>query len=278
MTNKYVIIMLCNDDGNYYTDYVNMMYNSEETAAEELKHCLEQEYNSLVQDSDTPEIYSKDDDTIYVNSNVLTRYSISQITKQEEEKENSLVDSLYRMYHSFSSSISKELLQRALDSFRYIFEIESDDAKSYACGSLVKLSRIIGKDFRNSDLLFKIADEFEKIYDSDFGSPLMVWEAAIIHVIGEEEYNNAFDEELPDIENIAQVFREYENQEFLNLSNCEVEHITNNEAMLGYMLSVIFDFLKDKGIIWDEIDMSNCSTDGYRFEILHLLLDAYKKY
>lgn len=78
--NKYIIVILCNDDGNYYIDHINMAFDSRVDAEKQMEICIEQEYKNLMYEPTNDKCYNRDNDTIYVDGNILTRYDIINIT------------------------------------------------------------------------------------------------------------------------------------------------------------------------------------------------------
>ena len=227
MTDKYVIIMLCDDgDACMYTDYVNMIYNSREEAEKEMRKCIIQEYESLAENESNWKTYSCDDNTVYVSGRILTRYNVIQLTNEKAKEKVSLKDEV--LSESFPD-VSPAMHEEALCAFRHFFEIDDND-EEYACGSLEKLAIIIGKDYRYSDLLFEIARDFLKTFDSHLDVTLDAWKRSIKRVIGEDKYEMAFEETDP---------KPLTDEEFTEFQKAE----KRKENMIGVISSAILDII-----------------------------------
>lgn len=273
--NKYAIIMFCNDGEGYcYADHVNMLFDDEKIAEEEMKKLVKTECDSLNEDPPEGRFYTHDEDTVYINNHRLTEYHVIQFTKEiNEEKEE--INSVINSFSKFYPDVSPKMYNDALCAFEFSFDIDKKEEK-YACGSLEKLSIIIGKDYRNSDLIYEIAQNIIDNIDTSFGFPYDVWEESIKNVVGENKYDMAFDEYLPDIPDIFDVIRSY--QKDLDFSNRDIEYIEENEKLMSAIFFAIVEYLDDEGIDWCDLDFSKNSTSNWTFELLNRIENTYRNF
>lgn len=78
----FIIIMLCNDDGNFYTDFVNKGFDDIEQAKKEMFKCVNNEYKSL-QEIGNYEIVNLGEEVFIYNEyhELITSYRIIKIDK-----------------------------------------------------------------------------------------------------------------------------------------------------------------------------------------------------
>lgn len=78
----FIIIMLCNDDENFYTDFVNKGFDNIEQAKEEMFKCVNNEYQSL-QEMGNYEIVNLGEEVSIYNEyhELITNYRIIKIDK-----------------------------------------------------------------------------------------------------------------------------------------------------------------------------------------------------
>lgn len=85
MGNIYIIVMLCNDDGHKYIDYINKKFNDKDKAIQQMILCASDELKGLkeIEDEDNEYDYVnfKTEFNIYHNKKILTHYEIIEITK-----------------------------------------------------------------------------------------------------------------------------------------------------------------------------------------------------
>lgn len=85
MGNIYIIVMLCNDDGHKYIDYVNKRFDNKDTAIKEMLKCANGELKDLKDIEDEYNKYDyvnfKTEFNIYHNKEILTHYEVIEITE-----------------------------------------------------------------------------------------------------------------------------------------------------------------------------------------------------
>lgn len=106
-----------------------------------------------------------------------------------------VVSSLLDKYPERETSVSVELLEKCVAFFEEMFEIDKE-RNICCCGSLEKLTEIVGRDYRNSELLFDIADIFSREYEPDIWHPQNCWEYALKTVVGSDNVHKAFEESV----------------------------------------------------------------------------------
>lgn len=76
----FVIVMLCNDDGKHYIDYVNKEFDTLEQAKEEMFKCANNEYQSL-QELGNYEVVNLDNEVFIYDEDkeLVTSYRIINI-------------------------------------------------------------------------------------------------------------------------------------------------------------------------------------------------------
>lgn len=100
--------------------------------------------------------------------------------------------------HCEKYDCGKQLLTNCLAFFESIFGVNYEEG-SYSAGSLERLAVVLGRDFRNSHLLFEVAGVFANEYDPEYCVTYDTWEYAIRETVGEEVYERAFDEAEVDL-------------------------------------------------------------------------------
>lgn len=263
---KYLITMLCNDtDGETYTDYVNMLFDNREIAEKEMRRCIKQEVECLKEGNEDSDIqYYAEDNAVYADRFMLTEYNVIKITqeyKEESETEKS------KCYSEQYPDVTPELYNCALGYFRHFFEIDEKETM-YACGSLEKLSIIIGKDYRNSDLIYEIADNSIGNCDLRYILSIDAWENAIKRTIGEDKYDMAFEEWHPDIPEIMYVIRLY--QKDFGFSNRDVECIKENKEVMATIFFAIVEYLDKEDICWEDISFADYASN-WKFDVLDII-------
>lgn len=191
---KYVVTVLRCKNFAYDIVYLPIIYSSKTDAQSALANFLNEALKAFAEtdhDGDVSE-YSIVDNVLSYRGFELMKGKILEV--KEEEPEETLVDVLMKKYGENHRYIARGFLQNAYNAFCHHFSIDKDETE-YGCGSLEKLARILGKDFRDSDLLFLIAESFERIFDPEYSLALNAWQDAIIDVVGEEKYEAAFEED-----------------------------------------------------------------------------------
>lgn len=81
----FIIVMLCNDDGKCYIDYVNKRFDTLEQAKEEMFKCVNNEYKSL-QELGNYAIVNLDNEVFIYDENkeLVTNYRIINIDSEVE--------------------------------------------------------------------------------------------------------------------------------------------------------------------------------------------------
>lgn len=76
----FVIVILCNDDGKHYIDYVNKKFDTFEQAKEEMFKCANNEYQSL-QELGNYEVVNLDNEVFIYDEDkeLITSYRIINI-------------------------------------------------------------------------------------------------------------------------------------------------------------------------------------------------------
>lgn len=204
---KYVITVLCNDDGEFYTECVNKLFDSYKAACDAAYECAKQEVESLNElavdetelrdgffftnefGDDEVSVYQRGD---YAESQctLITRYNVHHVS---ENQNPDTLDLLMIKYPNKTEQVGEELLRNAFTYFESLFETDAEEG-TYGCGSIEKLTEILGKDYRDSDLLFEIARNFEECFDPEYDIVIEAWKAAIKNVVGEDAFERAFEE------------------------------------------------------------------------------------
>lgn len=106
-----------------------------------------------------------------------------------------ILENLYTNY-SEGHCVTKRLLQEALANFKLVMKIPSGH-DFCGCGTVITMANVFGKDYRDSDLLYLIAEEYIRCND---------WSTAILNIIGCRAMVEFYDEKtLYSRENIISV-------------------------------------------------------------------------
>jgi hypothetical protein len=271
MSDKYAIVILCNDgDGEIEFDYVDMLFDNREIAEKEMEKIIKKRVKSLNENGSYRNCYYEYH-TIYANDYEFEKYQLMCLTK--EYKKNTVCEN--NKFSRLFPDVSPELYSTALDKFRSFFEIDEEN-EEYACGDLEKLSIIIGKDYKTSDLIYQIADNFVNSPDFGWTKGRIVWENSIIKVIGEKKCEIALNERYPnpyDIYSIIECFWEE-----LCIYDNDLKVIKENKELTSKIYFNIAKYLDYKNLDWEDIDTSKHLTDKALKTILRKIKNIYKEF
>ena len=268
---KYVVTLLCNNEDNYSIKHLDTLFSSKKAAKSALANFFNTEYQKIRKNGFKGNFsdFRIGDDVLYCEDVLLIQGKILEV--KEEEAEETLVDVLIRKYGEKHRYIARGFLQNAYNAFCHHFSIDKAETE-YACGSLEKLARILGKDFRDSDLLFLIAESFERIFDPEYSLVLKAWQDAIIDVVGEEKYEAAFEEGDITAGELLEIILNY--KEKLGFSDEDVDHIFDDKKMIAKIIIAITAECEDNEVLFTDLDMRilDINTEG----ILKIIKEVYE--
>ena len=145
-----------------------------------------------------------------------------------------ILENLHANY-SEGHRVTKRLLQETLTNFKLVMKIPSGHDFCY-CGTVNTMANVIGKDYRDSNLLYLIAEEYLRCND---------WSTAILNVVGSKAMIEFYDERtLYSKENIISVLERERAYELNKKRQEKFETLKSDDAFISEVIKEVKHFLE----------------------------------